>query len=38
VLSGNTSHRQTLRTAWDWLLDGMDHNQNGIGGDEADRD
>jgi hypothetical protein len=25
VLSGNTSHRQTLRTAWDWLLDGMDH-------------
>lgn len=38
VLSGNTTHRDTLRTAWDWLLDSMDHNQNGIGGDEADRD
>ncbi len=38
VLSANPSHRQMLRTAWDWLLDSMDHNQNGIGGDEADRD
>lgn len=38
VLSGDASHHQMLRTAWDWLLDGMDHNQNGIGGDEADRD
>lgn len=38
VLSGEHLHRPTLRTAWDWLLDGMDHNQNGIGGEEADRD
>ncbi|MGI5923215.1 MAG: glycosyl hydrolase-related protein [Lentisphaeria bacterium] len=27
-----------LRQAWDWLLDGMDHNQNGIGGEVADED
>jgi hypothetical protein len=38
VLTGNTSHVSILRKAWDWLLDGMDHNQNGIGGDQADND
>lgn len=27
-----------MRKAWDWLLDAMDHNQNGIGGAAADRD
>jgi alpha-mannosidase len=27
-----------MRKAWDWLIDGMDHNQNGIGGDYADND
>ena len=38
VLSGTSTHADTLRTAWDWLLDSMDHNQNGIGGDGADQD
>ena len=29
---------EILRQAWDWLLDAMDHNQNGIGGEAADRE
>ena len=29
---------EVLRQAWDWLLDAMDHNQNGTGGDAADQD
>ena len=27
---------EIMRLAWDWLLDAMDHNQNGIGGGLAD--
>ncbi len=27
-----------MRQVWDLLLDSMDHNQNGVGGDRADRD
>ncbi len=27
-----------LHQAWDWLLDAMDHNQNGTGGDLADQE
>ncbi|MFZ2656598.1 MAG: hypothetical protein WAX69_16815 [Victivallales bacterium] len=39
LLSGNNDYPgQELRQAWDWLLDGMDHNQNGIGGEVSDRD
>tara|TARA_Y100001933_G_C19014437_1_gene570726 strand:+ start:12061 stop:14613 length:2553 start_codon:yes stop_codon:yes gene_type:complete len=38
VITGNTTHIPTLRKAWDWLLDSMDHNQNGIGGDVSDGD
>ncbi|MFG0249014.1 MAG: hypothetical protein ACF8OB_09020, partial [Phycisphaeraceae bacterium JB051] len=38
VLSGNTTHAPILCKAWDWLLDSMDHNQNGIGGEQADKD
>ncbi len=30
--------RELHRRAWDFLLDAMDHNQNGIGGAGADRD
>ncbi|MBQ9335894.1 MAG: hypothetical protein IJS14_01185 [Lentisphaeria bacterium] len=29
---------EIMRQVWDWLLDAMDHNQNGIGGEIADRD
>ena len=29
---------QEMEQAWQRLLDSMDHNQNGIGGDEADAD
>lgn len=29
---------EVLKTAWDWLLDAMDHNQNGIGGAVADQE
>ena len=29
---------EVLKTAWDWLLDAMDHNQNGIGGTVADQE
>ena len=29
---------EIMRQAWDWLLDAMDHNQNGTGGELADRD
>jgi alpha-mannosidase len=29
---------EQFKTAWNWLLDGMDHNQNGIGGVYADKD
>lgn len=28
--------QKSMHMAWDWLLDAMDHNQNGIGGDRAD--
>lgn len=38
VLTGNNTHLPILRKAWDWLLDSMDHNQNGIGGDVSDDD
>ncbi len=30
--------REAMTEAWHWLLDGMDHNQNGVGGTWADRD
>jgi alpha-mannosidase len=38
VLTGNKSYLPMLRQAWDWLLDSMDHNQNGIGGSYSDDD
>lgn len=39
VLMGRDDRPEAgLRQAWDWLLDGMDHNQNGIGGEIADED
>ncbi len=38
VLTGNTTHQPIIRQAWDWLLDSMDHNQNGIGGQFSDDD
>lgn len=42
LLSGTpelpAQRRAALRTAWGWLLDGMDHNQNGVGGMGADDD
>lgn len=30
--------RERMKTAWDALLDAMDHNQNGTGGEPADRE
>ncbi|MBO4648294.1 MAG: hypothetical protein J5806_09070 [Lentisphaeria bacterium] len=38
VLAPRFRKPEIMRQAWDWLLDAMDHNQNGIGGEIADRD
>ncbi len=38
LTGGEDESRAALGTAWRWLLDGMDHNQNGCGGEAADAD
>ncbi|MFA6287608.1 MAG: glycosyl hydrolase-related protein [Opitutaceae bacterium] len=38
LTGGEDDARDALHEAWLWLLDGMDHNQNGCGGEEADDD
>ncbi len=38
ILAGNKPADDSLKEAWNLLLDSMDHNQNGIGGDKADED
>ena len=36
VRGGSARSRNSLKQAWNYLLDSMDHNQNGIGGEIAD--
>ena len=38
VLAPQFRKPEILRQCWDWMLDAMDHNQNGTGGEPADRE
>lgn len=38
VLAPQFRKPEMIRQCWDWMLDAMDHNQNGTGGEPADQE